>query len=300
MGITINKYLLHFVSPVWFVALRMFAASAILAFMSRSSWTREMRLRLSQDFKVIALIAACTTFLPTWLKSFGLKYMPAAKTTLLGSVDPFITAFYAYLLFNERLTWRKTIGICCGWVGFVIMVSEQNAVESVWQLWSCISWPELAVLLATVISRLGWTLAQKLLKQGRYQPIQINTLMTGVSGLCAITVAGISGQPAFVEAPPLLHLAVPFAVTILGSSVLGYAMYAKCLKLYSPTHVSLVGFTVPILVAIFSWLFLAEPITYKLLVSFVALFIGMCIFESEHILRRFQRRRQMQLEKVDV
>jgi len=290
MGITTNKYLLGYFSPVWFVAIRMLTASAILAFVSRSSWDQAVRGRLRKDFKLIALIAACTTFLPTWLKSFGLKYMPAAKTTLLGSIDPFVTALYAYLLFNERLTWSKAIGICFGWVGFILMASDQTPLESVWQLWGVISWPEIAVLLAIVTSRLGWTLAQQLLKRERYQPVQINTLMTGVSGLCAMSVAYASDQPICSCSPPFPQLLIPLFVTIVGSSVVGYAMYAKCLKLYSPTYVSLMGFTVPILVALFSWLFLAEPITYKLLLSFSALFTGMLIFESEHIISGIRRR----------
>lgn len=283
-GITINKYVLEYFTPVWFVAFRMACAGAILLFYNRKTWDETTKKRLRQDVWLIVLIAVCTTFVPTWLKAFGLKYMSAAKTTLLGSIDPFITALYAYILFGEHLTWRKTLGVLLGWVGVLVMVLAPTPQEEIWLLWGPISWPEIAALTSTAIARLGWSLAQRLLKQERYLPTQMNALVMSISGLCALVIAFSSNQPLFSQQPEasasywMLGL---FALTVVGASVVGYAMYANCLKLYSPTLVSLAGFLVPILVALFAWVFLNEPITPSLLLSFIALFTALILFEAD-------------------
>lgn len=280
-GITINKYILEFLTPVWFVAFRMALAGLVLGLYCARSWDQATRDRLKNDFWIIIFIAVCTTFLPTWLKAFALKCMSAAKTTLLGSIDPFITAIYAYLLFGEKLTWRKTLGILLGWIGVLVMVIAPTPQEEVWRFWGPISWPEIAVLCSSAIARFGWTLAQRLLKQERYQPMQMNTIVMSLSGFCAMFTAITSEQPLFSKEPEGYGMFILFLVTVIGAGVIGYAMYANCLKLYSPTLVSLAGFLVPIFVAIFAWIFLGEPITPALLIAFMALFAGLALFEGD-------------------
>jgi drug/metabolite transporter (DMT)-like permease len=280
-GITINKYILEYFTPVWFVAFRMACAGLILGLYSAKSWDESTRKRLKQDLWIIVLIAICTTFVPTWLKAFGLKYMTAAKTTLLGSIDPFITALYAYLLFGEILTWRKAFGVLLGWIGVLLMVMAPTPQEELWRFWGPVSWPELAALSSTAIARLGWTLTQRLLKQERYQPIQMNTLVMSISGICAMVTALSSHEPVFSHTPKGYGTLFLFLLTVVGAGVIGYAMYANCLKLYSPTLVSLAGFLVPILVALFAWIFLGEPITFSLIMAFIALFAGLALFEGD-------------------
>lgn len=280
-GITINKYVLEYFTPVWFVAFRMACAGLVLLIYNARSWDVETKKRLRQDIWLIILIAICTTFIPTWLKAFGLKYMSAAKTTLLGSIDPFITALYAYMIFSEKLTWRKTLGVLLGWVGVLIMILAPTSQEERWLLWGSLSWPELAAITSTAIARLGWSLAQRLLKQERYLPTQINALVMSISSLCAVSTAIVSSQPVFSKEPEGYGMISLFAITVIGASVVGYGMYANCLKLYSPTLVSLAGFLVPILVAVFAWGFLGEAITPSLLMASVALFAGLVLFERD-------------------
>src|SRR5581483_2603036 len=97
-GISTNKVLLHYLPPTLFVGMRMLLAGLVLlAFIYRSS--ERMRWRyIKHDIVLLTLIAGLTTFIPSVLKAYALKNMFSGKVALLGSLDPFITALYAYLL----------------------------------------------------------------------------------------------------------------------------------------------------------------------------------------------------------
>lgn len=277
-GITVNKYILEFLTPAWFVALRMSLAGIILLIYNIRHLNREVYTRLLEDWKLLGLVAACTTLVPSLLKAFGLKHLFAAKSTLLASIDPFVTAIFAYWLWNEKLTWRKSTGIFFGCLGMIIIASARTSEEISWQVFWYISYPELAVLAAVTLSRYGWILAQDLLKKDRYTPTQINGIIMLLSGALAWMMAWVDGEP-FVEKTTLpLPVILLFISSIVAANVIGYAMYAHCLKKYSATLISLAGFLVPLLVALFAHIWLQEPLPMAFFLASGSIFIGLFMF----------------------
>ena len=280
-GITANKYILNVISPEFFVALRMFISGLILvAYNYRQSGHISYKL-LREDFLKILFISACTTLLPALLKAWALKNMIATKQTILGSIDPFVTAIIAYHMLGDRLRWSQALGMLLGLAGVCMIILSKDTGSELTAFWR-VSYPELAVIAAVIVSRYGWMLVQAILRSDRYTPIQMNALVQVTAGLGAFGIALMTSNLAFKPMDSYQGFVLASLFTIFGGNVLGYTLYAQSLKHYSATLVSLTGFLIPLFVTIFAYLFLCETITLYIAAGGFCIFSGLAIFYVGH------------------
>ena len=201
-------------------------------------------------------IALLTMLLPSLFKAYALKYMLTSKASFFGSLDPFVTAVYAYFLLSERLSKKKILGIIIGFTGTLVFLYSHRPPASEQELmaWWVFSYPEIAALLAMAIGRLGWMFVQQLIRKERYTAPEVNGLLMTISGILAFIMPFISAgiitllsfvplinhylpSYTFLDAASLLHLNITpetnlsiivYAViyTIVVGNVIGYTMYA--------------------------------------------------------------------------
>lgn len=306
-----NKFALSSLSLSLMVGLRMLGAGVILLLYYRKSSHRLSFNYFRQDLLILLGISLLTMLIPALFKAYALKNMLTSKAAFLASLDPFVTALYAYLFWSERLTKKKIIGIVLGFTGTLILLISSSTGENALMAWSIFSYPEIAALLAMAIGRIGWMLVQQLLRKERYTPAEVNGLLMTISGVLAfttpfmwsglVTILGVipflhAYLPVYslTDATAFLHLAIGpetylplifFAVlyTILVGNVIGYTMYAGFLKRHTATFVSLAGFSVPLYVYFFSHILLGEPLTLNFLYASCVTFIGLLIFYQDEI-----------------
>ncbi len=306
-----NKILLSALSPALLTGLRMLIAGSILFIYL--SITKKQRLTVAQvtdNIPGLISIAVLTTYIPSLLKAYSLSKMPSGKWALYGSLEPFITALFSYFLLSERLTLRKIIGMGLGFFGMIgiHMSTYRGSFES----FAFFSYPELAALTAMFVSRYGWLKIASLLKRNIYEPTQINSITMLISGVLALLTVYIQDIYYYItgymlhEEPyssfsigtlgmnlPIFSY-IPFSsmsataallfflsYTIIVGNLLAYNLYAKLLKQYSVTFVSLSGFSIPIFVSLLGWLFLGEQLNPSFIVACVVTFIGLYIFFQE-------------------
>ncbi len=277
-GIVCNKYILTSISAEFFVALRMLISGFLLMAYHWHQTEKLMYARIKQDRYTLLLIAACTTFIPSLLKAWSLKHMPASKQSLLGSVDPFITAFLVYCFFNEKLTMHKMLGMAVGFLGALLVLFSRTSSEQGYEFLGSLSYPEIAILTAVIMSRYGWILVQILLRNKHYTPIQINALVQVIAGFFSLMLAGYTRQMHVYNIASYPHFLGAFAFTVLGGNIIGYTLYAYSLKHHSATLISLAGFLIPLLVALFAYIFLGEQVTPTLVLGGCVIFLGLLIF----------------------
>lgn len=285
-AITSNKLLLNYFPPIFFVGTRMLVAGIILLIISKTRKNNITLNSIKQNFIALSIITICTTFLPALFKSYALKYMPSYKATFFGSLDPFITAIYAYLLWSEKLSFKKVIGIIFGIMGTLIMILN-NSEAGIFSSFLNISLPEIAAFLAIAIGRYGWILVQSMLKKHIYLPREINAItMTGSGVISLITSFFLeNNQLTFIKSlpenvPVFLGL---MSYTIIIGNVISLTLYAHLLKKYQSTTISLAGFSIPLFVQLFGFIYLSEPISYTFMISLALTFSGFLIFSSEKI-----------------
>jgi drug/metabolite transporter (DMT)-like permease len=282
-GIVANKIILLYVPPILSVALRMIiAGSILLAFALR----RTHNLRWSYiKHDALALIGAgtLTTLVPAILKAYALKNMLSSKAAFLGSLDPFVTALYAYVFWKETLNWQKILGIIVGFAGALIMLLASAPAEADLLAWGRLSYPELAALAAMALGRLGWMVVQKLMRSNRYTAAEMSSVSMLFSGTLAIILS--------LYYEPVKMICLDNAGSLFGAlfwtaivgNVIAYTMYTNFLKHYSSTFISLTGFSVPVFVYFYGWVLLGEPLTWSFIASISVTLIGVLIFYSAEI-----------------
>ena len=285
-AITVNKLILAVLPPILAVAVRMLVAGVII--ISYCLFKKSERIKLSylkQDLVVILGVALLTTSVPSLLKSYALKNMLSSKVTLLGSIDPFVTAVYSYFLFNEKVTLNKLWGIIISVIGLSILVVSTTNTEIGVASFGILSYPEIATFLSVAISRYGWMIVQMLLKRERYSPLELNGVTMTITGIVA-TISSLTQEtlPSITQID--FRLVCLILYTIFVGNILAYRLYGKILKEHSSTLIALSGFSVPILVYLYGLIFLGEQWSNIFLISAIITLIGLLIFYKEDLRTR--------------
>ena len=280
---TANKLLLYDLSPVFLVALRMTIPGLLLVGLYLKK--RSVNLKWShliQDAKSLFIICVCTTFVPALLKAYALKHLVSSEAVLIGSLDPFITAIYAYFLFSERLTWPKFFGILTGFLSIFVLISSKNPLDEGFYF-KLVSLPILSAIGAVVIGRYGWILTQKLLQANRYEPAEINGITMLVSGLCALIASIVTKEVAPLSIFLDYRTIGLLAYTVVVGNLIAYNMYAYFLKMHKVTLISFLGFIVPIFSHLYGRLFLSEPLSLKFVIAVILACIGLRIYSVKKV-----------------
>jgi drug/metabolite transporter (DMT)-like permease len=277
------KLILSHISPVFFVGLRMGLAGLLSC--GYYLFKRSPNLKLSHlkgDIASILTICFTTTFLPSVLKAYAFKYLISSEAVLIGSLDPFVTAIYAFILFSEPLTPRKFFGMCIGFGAVTLLVSiRHTAYGDIFDLTKLFSWPVAAAFGSMVIGRYGWIVAQSLMRKERYAPAEINGVTMLGSGVIALTTAYITGATAPLESFFNWQVGLPILWTVVVGNLLAYTLYVTALKKYPVTLISFLGFTVPIASHFYGWILLGEPLSWKFFLATSIASLGVFIYSRE-------------------
>lgn len=282
-AISANKFLLSLVQPMWLVGVRMLFAGIILLGIN---WWREGSWRWKKRSELFSLfiIALLTTLVPSFCKAYALKNLVSSKAAFIGSLDPFVTALYAWFLWSEVLSTRKMIGIIFGFIGSLIICWDDNLFRhhAVYDF-LCFALPELAAFIAVLVSRYGWIMVQQNLKRERFSPIHLNGLIMTISGLIALPLSYVYEKSftTIATLTPVFYGCLLY--TIIVGNVIAYTMYAYYLKRYSASFVSLAGFSVPLFVTINGVVLFQEPVSWNLVLGGVLVFVGVFMFYKAEI-----------------
>lgn len=300
---TFGKAALYYLQPFFFIALRMIGGGLLLLgyqyFFNRKHTKIERK-----DWFLFAQIIAFHIYIGYIFEYWGMQYVSSSKTCLLYNLSPFITALIVYLLFNERLSIQKWIGLSVGFVGMLPILYTQESAEALTQHIGIFSLPEVSILLSVASTAYGWIVMHQLVKK-HYSPILINGIGMLFGGIFAlITSAYLEGWPPKLYTPVqesgflikmlggclgstfFVSLAMALYYTLLLiiiGNVICYNLYGNLLKKYSATFLSFAGFTTPLFAALFGWLFFGEIIPWQFYVSVVAVFFGLWIFYRQEL-----------------
>ena len=101
-----------------------------------------LKIRKNQVLPIIAL-AVFSIYLTNVLELWGLQYLTATKTCFIYIISPFFAAIFSYFHFGEKMNLKKLIGML---IGFILVLKMQTGSEDLFNAFSIISWPELAIM----------------------------------------------------------------------------------------------------------------------------------------------------------
>lgn len=307
-GIFVNKLILSVLSPSMLSGIRMLVSGLIIFVINWRSYANGGLSKFRMHWKTFLVITLFTNFLPTLCKAYAIKNLISSKAAFIGSIDPFVTAFYAYLIYNESLTLKKWVGVVLGFIGTILLVSTSSPVEASLGTFLMISLPEFAAIASVAISRLGWILVQKQMRTNMFSAIDINGVVMTGGGLLAFlsiplwrvlglsnesfNVWGLLGSSIMIKGVGV-HIGYLLVYTVIIGNLFAYNLYAHLLKHTSATLMSLAGFTIPIYVSLMGYFFLNEPVTKMLIFAAVFMLAGVALFYYDDVLKDLRKNKSI-------
>lgn len=279
---TVSKVGLEYTQPFFLIGTRMLLAGILL--LGYEFYRQGSSLKINwQGWRRIFRLALFNIYITNVLEFWGLKYLTSFKTCFIYSLSPFISALFSYLIFTEKMSIKKWVGLIIGFLGILPMLLSETSQEQETGHLFVFSWAELAVIVAATTSVYGWILLRQIINENGFSPLLANGMSMIVGGAMALI------HSAFVEDwnPVPVTEFLPFVFCagwlLVVSNLVCYNMYGWLLKRFSATFMSFAGFTTSMFSALFGWAFLSENLTWAFFTSTGIILFGLMIFYQEEL-----------------
>jgi drug/metabolite transporter (DMT)-like permease len=209
--------------------------------------------------------------LPFFLITTAQETVNSSLAALYTAAAPVFVAIGANLLFaEERLTLRTGVGVVLGFVGVAVLFGP----EAIAGLGSASTLAQLFLLLATMAYATSTLIARAA------PPMDAIAFAAAYA-----TVSAIASLPLTLTVDPATVSAnwVNWAAVLglgLGSSGIAQALYMALVTRAGATFVSLNGYAIPIISAIFGWVFFRETQSWNAVIAFGLILSGVWLARS--------------------
>ena len=242
--------------------------------------TKKNAFRLKKtQYLSIGLLGFFSIYLTNILEFWGLQHLTAAKTCFLYSLSPFFAAFFSYIHFKEKMNAKKWLGLGVGFIGFFPVLLTQTGSEELFNAFSFLSWPTLAIMGAALFSVYGWVLLRIVVKDSEVSPLVANAASMLLGGMFALLHSGFSDawNPIPIQPGHFTDVLKGVLIMTLISNIVCYNLYGMMLKKYTATFLSFIGLLSPVFASINGWIFLGETPSWIIFLSTGIVSLGLWI-----------------------
>jgi len=218
----------------------------------------------SKDWYWFAIIGLINLVIPFFLISYGVKSVQSNLAAILMSTTPLSSTILGHFYTsNEKFNLTKTIGILIGFAGIVflfsdnLLINENNFISA------------LLILLGSTCYVIGGVLTLKI-KNKKNENVTGSILIWAIIILLPLSF--------LIEKPWTYTPSVQSTVSViylgLVSTGLAWLLRFKILINNGLIFQSQVSYLIPIFGTILSYIFLKELITFKVLISLLAVIVG--------------------------
>ena len=218
----------------------------------------------SKDWYWFAIIGFINLVVPFFLISYGVKSVQSNLAAILMSTTPLSSTILGhYYTKNEKFNFTKTIGILIGFAGIVylfsdnLLINESNFTSAI------------LILVGSTCYVIGGVMTLKI-KEKKNENVTGSILIWAVIILIPLSF--------FIEKPWTYNPSIQSTVSViylgLVSTGIAWLLRFKILVDNGLIFQSQVSYLIPIFGTILSYIFLKELITVKVLISLIAVVIG--------------------------
>lgn len=219
------------------------------------------------NYKAFLLVGLLNLVVPYVSITHASRFVTASTGAVLNATTPIFTLLLAAVFLKEKVTLRKTAGICLGITGVAVLVGW-NVGENPSQLGKGVALCLLAALAyasANIYIRI------------RFKNLNALQIVTGQMLLSSLVLFPVTLPLSLSIQLTSAAIAIILCLAIL-STVAGYLLYFQLVQRAGPVKASLVTFVIPVFA--FSWgaVFLNESFAGNVLLSFLLIASGLiCI-----------------------
>ena len=218
----------------------------------------------SKDWYWFAIIGFINLVVPFFLISYGVKSVQSNLAAILMSTTPLSSTILGHFYTkNEKFNFTKTIGILIGFAGIVYLFSD-NLLINESNFFSAI-----LILVGSTCYVIGGVLTLKI-KEKKNENVTGSILIWAVIILIPLSF--------YIEKPWTYNPSIQSTISViylgLVSTGIAWLLRFKILVDNGLIFQSQVSYLIPIFGTILSYIFLKELITVKVLISLIAVVIG--------------------------
>ena len=218
----------------------------------------------SKDWHWFAMIGFINLVAPFFLIAYGVQSVQSNLAAILMSTTPLSSTVLGHFYTkNEKFNFIKTIGILIGFSGILYLFSD-NILINENNFFSAI-----LILLGSTCYVIGGVLTLKISKK-KNENVTGSILVWAV--LILIPIVSIVEQPWSVS--PRLDSSISVIYLGLVSTGIAWLLRFRILVNNGLIFQSQVSYLIPIFGTILSYIFLKELITFKVLISLIAVSVG--------------------------
>ena len=218
----------------------------------------------SKDWHWFMLIGFINLVVPFFLISYGVKSVQSNLAAILMSTTPLSSTILGhYYTKNEKFNLKKTLGILIGFAGIIylfsdnILIDENNFVSA------------LLILLGSTCYVIGGVLTLKISKK-KNENVTGSILIWAIIILIPLTL--------IFEKPWNITPSIESTISVIYLGIvptgIAWLLRFRILKKNGLIFQSQVSYLIPIFGIMLGYIFLKELITYKVLVSLLAVVVG--------------------------
>jgi drug/metabolite transporter (DMT)-like permease len=198
----------------------------------------------------------------------GLQTVTASRASLIVACNPVFISLLSALLFKERMTTGKTVGIVLCLAGAIIVISRGNPLEI---LQGKLGWGEVYIL-GCVASWVAYSLIGKAIMKD-LSPLTAVTWSCLIGTLALLLPACSEGFPIHLGQVAIMDWVALFYLGFFGT-VLGFIWYYEGIKAIGPSRAAVFINFVPVSGVFLGWLLLHESINLSLILGAVLVMGG--------------------------
>lgn len=274
----------NYLTPNVFILLRV-AGATLLFWIIKLFFVKERVKR-----KDLFLLAVCAIFGVALNQLFffnGLNLSSSINAGIIMTINPIMVVILSYFILKERITWQKAVGVLIGATGAILLTFTAGTGTGDSLL------GDLFLFINAASYALYLVLVKPLMK--KYKPFTVVTYIFSFGLLYVLlyppTLIDLASTD-FTKIP--LDIALKIGYVILGVTFLAYLLTVYSLKFVSPSVSSAYIYLQPVLVMIFTVLFVimgisedyTDTITWEKIGYMMIIFFGVFLTSSGSFFRK--------------
>ncbi len=256
-------------SPLSFGLYRFLIAAAVFAGLLAAK--KQLRLPQKKDRIAFLWLAFLVVPLNQGLFLYGMKYTLASHGALFYATTPIMVFGLSCLFLGERPGLLKAAGIALGFVGVLLVLSDQRIAISGETFKGDV------LILVAVATWAAYTILNKKMLV-RYPPLYVTGAGLSLGFLMFLPIGLYPALRQDYSAISWSGVASLLYLALL-TSVLGYLVWSWGLSKLEASKVTVLSNLQPVLAALLAWVFLGEAITLRFLLGAAAVAAGVLLTE---------------------
>lgn len=271
-GFVVAKYAFQSSDVIYFLAIRLFIAAAILAIVTKALG---YSLKISRrDLMASALIGICLhgIYLGGVWQAIAVG-SPAGIASVVTSMQPILVSVLAIFLLKERLTKYQLAGLIVGFAGVLLVLAPSFEKSGEMNLLA------LALLIAALLGSTTATLSQKKIGQGI--PLLAGTTYQFLIAGVLLMVISLYTSKTSLDWNLSSTLAMLWAVLV--TSIIAILLLLWMLTRGSAARVSSLLYLVPPAAAIQAWVLFGEKLNPQAIIGITATALGVALVQKRKL-----------------